>query len=135
VPDNLLRIKSETALIGGNVGNELSISFILFRCYWHGEILSSEATLLAVPTPVHNFRLIFAYTTCMLQGPSHHHAFVLQGLPREHPCTRRDAALILDCCKCPLCGEHRRYLPDEIFQGNVSYLVAKQSHHHNHGAD
>jgi hypothetical protein len=28
--------------------------------------------------------------------------------------------------KCPLCSEHRRYLPTEVFQGHVSYAVIKK---------
>jgi hypothetical protein len=28
--------------------------------------------------------------------------------------------------KCPLCGEHRRYLPSEVFQGRVSYQLLKK---------
>ena len=27
---------------------------------------------------------------------------------------------------CPLCGEHRRYLPTEIFQGRVSWELLKK---------
>jgi hypothetical protein len=28
--------------------------------------------------------------------------------------------------KCPLCGEHRRYLPTEVFQGRVSYALVRK---------
>ena len=29
--------------------------------------------------------------------------------------------------KCPLCSEHRRYLPTEVFQGRVFYVLLKKS--------
>jgi hypothetical protein len=28
--------------------------------------------------------------------------------------------------KCPLCGEHRRYLPSEVFLGRLSYLFLRK---------
>ena len=28
--------------------------------------------------------------------------------------------------KCPLCGEHRRYLPAEVFQGRLSYKLMRK---------
>jgi hypothetical protein len=28
--------------------------------------------------------------------------------------------------KCPLCGEHRRYLPSEMFQGRLSYRLMRK---------
>ena len=27
---------------------------------------------------------------------------------------------------CPLCGQHRRYLPSEIFRGNLSYRLEQR---------
>jgi len=27
--------------------------------------------------------------------------------------------------KCPLCAEHRQYLPSEVFQGRLSYLLLR----------
>lgn len=29
--------------------------------------------------------------------------------------------------RCPLCGEHRRYLPTEVFQGRVSWQIKRSS--------
>jgi hypothetical protein len=31
--------------------------------------------------------------------------------------------------RCMLCGEHRRYLPSEVFQGRVSHLLLKKPAH------
>jgi hypothetical protein len=28
--------------------------------------------------------------------------------------------------KCPLCGEHRRYLPSEVFQGRLSHMFIRK---------
>jgi hypothetical protein len=28
--------------------------------------------------------------------------------------------------KCPLCGDHRRYLPSEVFQGRVSHMLIRK---------
>jgi len=29
----------------------------------------------------------------------------------------------LIAAKCPICGEHRRYLPSEVFLGRLSHLL------------
>jgi hypothetical protein len=64
----------------------------------------------------------------MFQGPpSARHPFVVQckacheniAAPVE---TLPDTWII---AQCPLCGERRRYLPAEIFEGRVSYQYSK----------
>jgi hypothetical protein len=69
------------------------------------------------------FRFIFAYTVFMPQDPKGLHPFVV----RCKGCDRNFAAPVETmpaswiAVKCPMCGEHRRYLPAEIFQGRVSW--------------
>jgi len=79
-----------------------------------------------------NFRLFFAYTVSMFQGPPNQHAFVIccKGCGENIPAPVETLPSSWIACNCPLCGEHRRYLPNEIFKGNVSHLVAKKSRHH-----
>ena len=73
------------------------------------------------------FRLVFAYTVPMFQGPPSQSAFVI----RCKGCRENIRAMVETlpaswiAVKCPLCGEHRRYLPTEVFQGRVSYEVTK----------
>jgi phage FluMu protein Com len=74
------------------------------------------------------FRLLFAYTGLMFQGPPSQHNFVI----RCKRCGENIPALVETlpaswiAVKCPLCGEHRRYLPTEIFQGRVSYALLRK---------
>lgn len=74
------------------------------------------------------FRFLFACTAGMFQGPSSQRAFVI----RCKGCRENIPAMVVTvpaswiAVKCPLCGEHRRYLPAEAFQGRVSHQVLKK---------
>jgi len=76
-----------------------------------------------------NIRLIFAYTVSMFPGPasdSHPFVIICKGCRQNIPApvqTMPGSWVVADC---PLCGEKRRYLPVEIFQGRLSpELLAK----------
>jgi hypothetical protein len=77
---------------------------------------------------VDDFRLIFAYAVFMFQGPPSKFAFVIRckkcGENIPAPVETLPASWI--AAKCPLCGEHRRYLPTEIFQGRLSYALIRR---------
>ncbi|MFY9939226.1 MAG: hypothetical protein WAK33_20260 [Silvibacterium sp.] len=74
-----------------------------------------------------DFRFCFAYAVFMFQGPSTYLAFVIRckGCGENIPAPVETLPSSWIAAKCPLCGEHRRYLPNEIFQGRVSYEVTK----------
>jgi hypothetical protein len=72
------------------------------------------------------FRLIFAYAVCMpnFPGPT------IRLYPYVITCKRCRENIAAPVhtmpdtwivAKCPLCGEKRRYLPAEIFQGRLSF--------------
>jgi hypothetical protein len=75
---------------------------------------------------VDDFRFLFAYAVCMsiFHGPTAQlHAYVITCKRcRENIAapvqTMPDTWII---AVCPLCGEKRRYLPAEIFQGRLSF--------------
>ncbi len=64
----------------------------------------------------------------MFQGPSSQRAFVV----RCKRCGENVPAMVETlpaswiAVKCPLCSEHRRYLPTEVFQGRVSYALIRK---------
>jgi hypothetical protein len=87
-----------------------------------------RATPLARSQSVDYFRLLFAYNGVMFQGPAIGRGLVIrckrcgQNIPA--PVETLPAQPI--AAKCPLCEEHRRYLPSEVFQGRLSHLLIKK---------
>jgi hypothetical protein len=85
-----------------------------------------------VQLTVHFSSLIFAsYSPTlgfMFQGPSSQRDFVV----RCKRCGENVPAMIETlpaswiAVNCPLCSEHRRYLPTEVFQGRVSWQLDKR---------
>jgi hypothetical protein len=74
------------------------------------------------------FRLTFAYTEPMFQGPPNQASFVIRckGCGENVPAPVETLAASWIAAKCPLCGEHRRYLPTEIFRGRLSYALLRR---------
>lgn len=64
----------------------------------------------------------------MFQGPASQQAFVIRckGCGQNIPAMVKTLPASWIAVKCPLCGEHRRYLPSEVFHGRVSYKIIKQ---------
>lgn len=64
----------------------------------------------------------------MFQGPTTRCAFVVccKGCKENIPAPVETLPSSWIAAKCPLCGEHRQYLPTEIFQGRVSYLALRK---------
>ena len=64
----------------------------------------------------------------MFQGPPGQSAFVI----RCKGCGENIRAMVETlpaswiAVKCPLCGEHRRYLPTEVFQGRLSWKLMRK---------
>jgi hypothetical protein len=51
-------------------------------------------------------------------------SFYVQGLLGKHPRASRSPVPAQPiAARCPICGEHRRYLPSEVFLGRLSYLL------------
>jgi hypothetical protein len=75
-----------------------------------------------------NIRLVFAYTAFMFQGPSTRKTFVVQckRCRRDVPIGMNEFPFQPIEVECPLCGEHRRYLPSEVFLGKIDQLVLHQ---------
>ena len=73
-------------------------------------------------------RLIFAYSVSMFQGPSSQRDFVVRckRCGENVPAGVETLPASWIAAQCPLCGEHRRYLPTEVFQGRVSYALLKK---------
>jgi hypothetical protein len=73
------------------------------------------------------FLLLFAYAVFMFQGPQSVHDFVVNC----KGCRENIAAMVQTlpaqpiAVKCPLCSEHRQYLPSEVFQGRLSHLLLR----------
>ena len=65
--------------------------------------------------------------TFMFQGLTSWRDFVIRckGCGENIPAMVETLPASWIAVKCPLCGEHRSYLPNEIFQGRVSYEVTK----------
>jgi ribosomal protein S27E len=64
----------------------------------------------------------------MFQGPSNSRAFVIHckgcGENIAAPVETLPSSWI--AVKCPLCGDHRRYLSNEIFQGRLSWKLMRK---------
>ena len=50
----------------------------------------------------------------------------VQGLPRIFPAPVESMPSQPVAAKCPLCHEHRRYLPSEVFLGRLSHLMIRK---------
>jgi hypothetical protein len=74
------------------------------------------------------FRPFFAYTVSMFQRPTTQRAFVIRckGCGENIPAPVETSPSSWIAAKCPLCGEHRRYLPNEIFQGRLSFKLTRK---------
>lgn len=86
-----------------------------------------EIGFISIPI-VDCFRLIFAYTLLMFQPPPSQSAFVIRckGCRENIPAPVETLPASWIAAKCPLCGEHRRYLPAEIFSGRLSYALLRK---------
>jgi len=64
----------------------------------------------------------------MFQGPKSWRDFVIRckGCGANIPAMVETLPASWIAVKCPLCGEHRRYLPTEVFQGRVSYKLLRR---------
>ena len=49
-----------------------------------------------------------------------------KGCGREYPGARGDEPSQPIAARCPLCHEHRRYLPSEVFLGGLSHLMIRK---------
>ena len=70
------------------------------------------------------------YDLLMFQGPQSWRDFVIRckGCGENVPAMVETLPASWIAVKCPLCGEHRRYLPTEVFQGRVSYKLIRSRH-------
>ena len=80
---------------------------------------------------VHFPSLIFASSSPTLihvQGPQSWRGFVIrcEGCGENVPAGVETLPASWIAVKCPLCSEHRRYLPTEVFQGRVSYALIRK---------
>src|SRR5580704_4588546 len=64
----------------------------------------------------------------MFQGPQSWRHFVIRckGCGENVPAMVERLPASWIAIKCPLCSEHRRYLPTEVFQGRVSYALIRK---------
>ena len=64
----------------------------------------------------------------MFQGPSSQRAIVIRckGCGENVPAGIETLPASWIAVKCPLCSEHRRYLPTGVFQGRVSYALSRK---------
>jgi hypothetical protein len=61
----------------------------------------------------------------MFKGPPPLKSFVIRckGCKENIPAPVETLPAQPIAANCPLCGEHRRYLPSEVFQGRLSYKL------------
>jgi hypothetical protein len=77
---------------------------------------------------VDNFRFLFAYTVLMFPGPESSKLVVVQckGCHENIPAPVEGMPAQPIAARCPLCHEHRRYLPSEVFLGRLSHLMIRK---------
>lgn len=78
---------------------------------------------------VDDLRLSFADADSMFHGPtSAVHPFVIACKGCRQNIPARVGTMPSSCitAKCPLCGEHRGYLPSEIFKGRVFHDLLRK---------
>ncbi len=70
------------------------------------------------------FRLIFAYTFSMFQGPTNRKQFVVtcKRCLRDIPTGVSEFPFRLIAVECCLCGEKRTYPPSEVFLGKPDHI-------------
>ena len=73
-------------------------------------------------------RLFFAYTVLMFPGPESAKLVVVQckGCHENIPAPVEGMPAQPIAARCPLCHEHRRYLPSEVFLGRLSHLMIRK---------
>jgi hypothetical protein len=77
-----------------------------------------------------DFRHIFAYAySVMAFGIQERKQFVVtcKLCRRDIPAGVKKFPFSPIVVSCPLCGDHRRHLPSEVFLGRPNHLVAKQA--------
>ena len=74
------------------------------------------------------FRLLFAYTGLMFPPPQSQKLVVVQckGCHENIPAPVESMPAQPIAAKCPLCHEHRRYLPSEVFLGPLSHRMIRK---------
>ena|SRR5258708_19316701 len=79
-------------------------------------------------TLVDYFRRLFSYTDLMFPGPESSKRVVVQckGCGENIPAPVEAMPSQPIAAKCPLCYEHRRYLPSEVFLGRLSHLMIRK---------
>jgi hypothetical protein len=77
---------------------------------------------------VDDFRLLFSYHGLMFPGPESAKRIVVRckGCRENIPAPVESVPSQPIAARCPLCGEHRRYLPSEVFLGRLSYLFMRK---------
>jgi hypothetical protein len=74
------------------------------------------------------FRLLFAYTVLMFPGSEGAKLVVVRckGCHENIPAPVEGMPAQPIAARCPLCHEHRRYLPSEVFLGRLSHLMIRK---------
>ena len=74
------------------------------------------------------FRFLFAYTGAMFSAPESSKLVVIQckGCHENIPAPVKNMPAQPIAARCPLCHEHRRYLPSEVFLGRLSHLMIRK---------
>jgi hypothetical protein len=82
----------------------------------------------ASPESVDYFRLLFAYTGLMSPPLQSQRLVVVQckGCHENIPAPVESMPAQPIAAKCPLCHEHRRYLPSEVFLGPLSHRMIRK---------
>jgi hypothetical protein len=64
----------------------------------------------------------------MFQGPPPTRTIVIccKGCRENIPAPVETVPAQPIAAKCPLCGQHRRYLPSEVFQGRLSHMLLRK---------
>jgi hypothetical protein len=86
------------------------------------------AGLSRICVPVDYVRLFFTYTGLMFQGPESSKRVVVhcKGCGENIPAPVETMPSQPVAARCPLCHEHRRYLPSEVFLGRLSHLMIRK---------
>jgi hypothetical protein len=72
--------------------------------------------------------LFLRYTVCMFHSPTVRHKFLIccKGCHENIPAPVETLPAQPIAARCPLCGEHRQYLPSEVFAGRLSYKLLRK---------
>jgi hypothetical protein len=120
----------------GGFGGRLETVFKCKICPYTGGVNHATTTY---PNPGHEFsaqmavlcgyfRFLFAYTVLMFPGPESSKLVVVQckGCHENIPAPVEGMPAQPIATRCPLCHEHRRYLPSEVFLGRLSHLMIRK---------